>query len=65
MERAARQSRDRPLQHVPRVVAVGGGFPLIDGDQVVGGLGISGGDYAQDQKAGETALGSVGFDLPG
>lgn len=44
------------LRHVPRVTAVAGGFPIIEDGVVIGGLGISGGSWAQDQKAGEEAL---------
>ena len=44
------------LKLVPRVIAVAGGFPIKVDGMVVGGLGISGGDYKQDQQAGEDAL---------
>ena len=52
------------LAHRPRLVAVGGGYPILIGGQVVGGLGISGGNALQDQQACETALKASGFDLP-
>ncbi|GAA1560363.1 heme-binding protein [Kribbella lupini] len=35
--------RVAPLAHHPRLMAVGGGFPLFDDGVCVGGLGISGG----------------------
>jgi uncharacterized protein GlcG (DUF336 family) len=53
-----------PLANWPRLVAVGGGYPIVANGTVVGGLGVSGGSYEQDQKAAEAALNSLGFDLP-
>lgn len=47
-----------------RLMAVGGGYPLIENGQVIGALGISGGTYDQDQAAAETALSALGFDIP-
>ena len=44
------------LAHTPRLVAVGGGVPIKLGGQLIGAIGISGGDYLQDQQAAETAL---------
>lgn len=37
---------------------------LVDG-QLIGGIGISGGSYTQDQDAAEAALKAVGFAFPG
>ncbi|MFE2991451.1 heme-binding protein [Streptomyces sp. NPDC059262] len=54
-----------PLGGHPRVLAVGGGYPIIENGRYIGGLGISGGDYAQDQQAAEEALAALGFELPG
>jgi uncharacterized protein GlcG (DUF336 family) len=51
------------LAHRPRIVAAGGGYPIKMDGKLIGGLGISGGNYAQDQKACEIALGKLGFDL--
>ncbi|GGU80204.1 hypothetical protein GCM10010211_52950 [Streptomyces albospinus] len=53
-----------PLTHHPRLMAVGGGYPVIEDGKVIGGLGISGGSYEQDQQAAETALNSLGFPVP-
>lgn len=53
-----------PLAYHPRLTAVGGGYPLIEDGKVIGALGISGGTYEQDQQAAETALSSLGFDIP-
>lgn len=51
------------LAHRPRLVAVGGGYPIILDGQVVGGIGISGGNALQDQQACELALKEMGFEL--
>ncbi|GGX45886.1 hypothetical protein GCM10010341_79570 [Streptomyces noursei] len=45
-------------------MAVGGGYPIIDDGQCVGGLGISGGSYEQDQQAAEEALAALGVEVP-
>ena len=44
------------LRHVPRVMAAAGGFPIREDGAIIGGLGISGGSWSQDQEAGEEAL---------
>ncbi len=49
------------LAHRPRLVAVGGGCPIIDNGTVIGGIGISGGNALQDQQAAEIALAALGF----
>jgi len=51
------------LAHRPRLVAVGGGCPIVHQGRVVGGIGISGGDALQDQQAAETALKALGFEV--
>ena len=56
--------RVSPLTGHPRVMAVGGGYPIIDNGRCVGGLGISGGSYEQDMQAAEEALATLGFELP-
>jgi uncharacterized protein GlcG (DUF336 family) len=48
------------LRHVPRVLAAAGGFPIMEEGVIIGGLGISGGSWAQDQEAGEEALRNFG-----
>ncbi|WP_432011291.1 heme-binding protein [Streptomyces cucumeris] len=45
-------------------MAVGGGYPIIDNGKCVGGIGISGGSYEQDQHAAEEALAALGFEVP-
>ncbi|MEU2718095.1 heme-binding protein [Streptomyces sp. NPDC007205] len=56
--------RIAPLAGHPRLMAVGGGYPIIDNGRCVGGLGISGGSYEQDQHAAEEALAALGFESP-
>ncbi len=51
------------LAHQPRLVAVGGGVPIVVGGQVVGGIGISGGNAVQDRDAAEIALKATGFEV--
>ncbi|MFF2078990.1 heme-binding protein [Kitasatospora sp. NPDC058162] len=53
-----------PLAGHPRLTAVGGGYPITDDGRCVGGLGVSGGSYQQDQQAAEEALSALGFELP-
>ncbi|MFE3502298.1 heme-binding protein [Kitasatospora sp. NPDC059146] len=53
-----------PLAGHPRLMAVGGGYPITDDGRCVGGLGVSGGSYQQDQQAAEEALSALGFELP-
>ncbi|MBD0693084.1 GlcG/HbpS family heme-binding protein [Streptomyces sp. CBMA123] len=53
-----------PLGGHPRLMAVGGGYPITESGRCVGGLGISGGSYEQDRQAAEEALAALGFELP-
>lgn len=46
----------------PRLVVFGGGLPIVDGEQRIGGIGVSGGSAEQDEvcaRAGLEALGLV------
>ncbi len=52
------------LAHRPRLVAVGGGYPIMESGKLVGGIGVSGGSYQEDQDIAETALKALGFELP-
>ncbi|MFU2317103.1 GlcG/HbpS family heme-binding protein [Rahnella sp. PCH160] len=40
-----------PISHVPKVLAVGGGFPLMFDGKIIGGLGISGGPTPRIRKS--------------
>ena len=42
---------------VDEIVVLAGGYPVVAGGGCVGGLGISGGHYTQDQAVAEKALG--------
>ncbi|MDP3874863.1 MAG: heme-binding protein [Methyloversatilis sp.] len=44
------------LSSRPRLVVLGGGLPLFDGDECVGGIGVSGGSEAQDEDCAQAAL---------
>lgn len=50
-----------PLGGHPRLMAVGGGVPIILDGQLAGGIGISGGTAAQDHEAAEAALRTLGL----
>jgi uncharacterized protein GlcG (DUF336 family) len=49
------------LQNSPRVMPVGGGYAIVDGDHVVAAIGVSGGTLAQDEQAALAAIEHVGF----
>jgi uncharacterized protein GlcG (DUF336 family) len=44
---------------IDRLVIVGGGYPIMVGGSVVGGIGVSGGEPAQDMQVAEAALATV------
>lgn len=50
-----------PLASLPKLLAVGGGCPIMVEGKLIGGIGVSGGTYAQDQAFAETALKNIGF----
>ncbi len=43
-----------------RWTAMEGGFPIIVEGQCIGGIGVSGGDWEQDQKIAEAAVKAIG-----
>lgn len=49
------------IAHRPRLTAFGGGYPVVVDGQVVGGIGVSGGHYSEDQSVAEAALAASGF----
>ncbi len=49
---------------VERWTAMEGGFPIMAGGECVGGIGVSGGDWEQDQKVARAALAAVGAEAP-
>jgi uncharacterized protein GlcG (DUF336 family) len=50
-----------PLGQHPRLMAVGGGVPIMLDGKLAGGIGISGGTSAQDHEAAEDALRALGL----
>ena len=44
------------IVHTPRLVVFGGGYPLFVDQQLVGGIGVSGGHWKEDMQVAEAAL---------
>jgi uncharacterized protein GlcG (DUF336 family) len=44
------------IVHTPRLVVFGGGYPITEDGQVIGGIGVSGGHYSQDMQVAEAGL---------
>jgi uncharacterized protein GlcG (DUF336 family) len=42
-----------------------GGFPIMIDGECVGGIGVSGGDWKQDEEIAKAAVTAVGAALPG
>jgi uncharacterized protein GlcG (DUF336 family) len=47
------------IVHTPRLVVFGGGYPIAEDGQTIGGIGISGGHYEQDMVVAEAALAAL------
>jgi uncharacterized protein GlcG (DUF336 family) len=45
---------------IDRLVVFGGGYPITLDDEVVGGVGVSGGHYSEDQEVAEAGLAALG-----
>ena len=45
---------------IDRLVVFGGGYPLFAGDQLIGGIGVSGSHYSEDMQVAEAALAALG-----
>ena len=61
----AEGARDNPvlastLAAIPGFTLLGGGYPIKEGDAVIGGLGVGGGSVEQDMQVAEAALSAVG-----
>lgn len=54
-----------PIANLPRMMPVGGGYPLLHEGRLVGGIGISGGSHQQDQDACIAAVRQLGFEIFG
>ena len=54
---------DGPLLHgitkTPHLIIFGGGYPIKEGDAIIGGIGVSGGHYHQDQEVAEAGLAAL------
>lgn len=48
------------IVHTPRLVVFGGGYPVTEDGQTIGGIGVSGGHYEQDMVVAEAALAALG-----
>jgi uncharacterized protein GlcG (DUF336 family) len=46
--------------HLPRLIIFGGGFPIREDGQIIGGIGLSGGHYKQDMECARAALAALG-----
>ena len=47
------------LPHQEGMFAAGGGYPIVVGGQVIGGIGASGGYYTRDQMCAEAGLAAL------
>jgi uncharacterized protein GlcG (DUF336 family) len=45
----------------PRFVGFGGGLPIVEGAQRIGGIGVSGGSEEQDEACAKAALAAIGL----
>lgn len=45
---------------IDRLVIFGGGYPLKLGDDLIGGIGVSGGHYSQDMEVAQAGLSVLG-----
>jgi uncharacterized protein GlcG (DUF336 family) len=45
---------------ISRLVVFGGGYPIKAGDQIIGGIGVSGGHYTQDMQVAQEGLAALG-----
>ncbi len=54
---------DPPLLHgivkTDRLVVFGGGYPIMAGGQMIGGIGVSGGHYSHDQEVAQAGLAAL------
>ncbi|WP_223588389.1 GlcG/HbpS family heme-binding protein [Neobacillus bataviensis] len=44
------------IVHTPRLIIFGGGYPIKINDELIGGIGVSGGHYSHDMQVCEAAL---------
>jgi uncharacterized protein GlcG (DUF336 family) len=48
------------LPHQEDMILFGGGYPISIDGQIIGGIGVSGGHYTQDQQCAEAGLAAIG-----
>ncbi len=48
------------LPHQEDMILFGGGSPISVGGQMIGGIGVSGGHYSQDQECADAGLAALG-----
>jgi uncharacterized protein GlcG (DUF336 family) len=46
--------------HTPRLIVFGGGYPIKENGEVIGGIGVSGGYYKQDMECAQAGLKTIG-----
>ena len=51
--------RAASLANIPRFTLAAGGYPVLDGEVVIGGIGIGGGSPDQDMEVAEAALAAL------
>ena len=52
------------ITHTPRLVIFGGGYPIKEGGEMIGAIGLSGGHYTQDMECAQAALEAIGAEIP-
>ena len=48
------------LPHQENMILFGGGYPITIEGHIIGGIGVSGGHYSQDQECAQAGLAAVG-----
>lgn len=48
------------ITHTPRLVIFGGGYPIKENGELIGGIGVSGGHYSEDMEVARAALDAIG-----
>jgi uncharacterized protein GlcG (DUF336 family) len=51
------------IVHTDRLVTFGGGYPVKEGGNLIGAIGVSGGHYHQDMEVATKALGALGLSV--
>ena len=55
---------DPPLLHgfsqYPRIIIFGGGYPIKEGSEIIGAIGVSGAHYSQDMECALAGLAAIG-----